>query len=210
MTSEEERLRRAADRQARYRERVKLHGRGDHSKCLPDAACRRPAPAPADLKEPGGDAAEGVTRDVTAPPKNEASHRPPPADLGPAGRELWDQMAGFKFAPHHMLLLTRLCRKADRLEEMDEALRGRGWIHLVEPPDGDGTVVEVVVDKLLSEIRQTEIALKLDVAELRHAGRPAAASPAAPPAPDPVAEGGAEGGKHRGLASIRGGLDTTG
>lgn len=208
-TTEEERRRRAAARQARYRKRTKLHERGDHSKCLPGAACKDPV----DLDEAGlNDGRGDAPRDVTPSPKNPVSHRPPPAGLGPRGLRLWDEMAGFKFGPHHVLVLERACRKADRLERMDAQLRGREWVHLVEVPDSGGLVVQVVVDKLLSEVRQTEIALKLDVAELRHAGRPAAAGPAAPPAPNPPTseEGGEGAGQRRGLAAIKGGLGSTG
>lgn len=179
--TEQERLEAARRRTARYRERLKAraeaHEAGDHSQCRPDQ-CEAARPAVADPVAAGsdgadGDAEEGVTRDVTVPPGNPVSHRPSPAGLGERGQRLWDEMAGLLLGPAHVLLLERCCRKADRLEEMDEARRGRGWIHLVEVPKTGGAVVEVRVDKLLSEIRQTEIALKLDVAELRHAGRPA-------------------------------------
>jgi hypothetical protein len=192
--TEQERREAAARRQARYRERLKeraeAHEAGDHSKCRP-GQCEgvRPAAADPDAAAPSGadgDAGEGVTRDVTAPPENSASHRSPPAGLGERGQRLWDEMAGLLLDPPHVLLLERCCRKADRLEEMDEARRGRGWIQLVEVPKTDGQVLEVRVDKLMSEIRQTEVALKLDVAELRHAGRPANGTAGMPPTGTPT------------------------
>lgn len=188
--TEEERREAARRRQARYRDRLKAraeaHEADDHSLCRPDQCeAARPAvaepPAGAD-----GDAEEGVTRDVTSPPGNPVSHRPPPAGLEERGQRLWDEMAGLTLNPTHVLLLERCCRKADRLEEMDEAKRGRGWIHLVEVPNTDGVVLEVRVDKLMSEIRQTEVALKLDVAELRHAGRPANGTASTPPTGTPT------------------------
>lgn len=214
MNEEERRKKAAADRQARYRERRQKHAAGEHDECLP-ATCEVARAATVDLdgaglNEPDRDVAGGVTRDVTDTPKNPVSHRPPPADLGPRGRRLWEEMSSLRLGPMHVYLLERACRKADRLERMDEQLRGRDWVDLVEVPNTDGAVVQLVVDKLLSEVRQTEIALKLDVAELRHAGR--AATPATGAVLPPVEgdEGGGSGGKRRGLAAIRGGLDTTG
>jgi hypothetical protein len=171
----------STERQRRLRERRRLHAKDDHSKCLPTDRCK----AGEGRSEPDGDAGAGVTGDVTPPSKNQPSHRPPPAGLGERGQRLWDEMAGLTLNPTHVLLLERCCRKADRLEEMDEARRGRGWIHLVEVPNTD-SVLEVRVDKLLSEIRQTEVALKLDVAELRHAGRPANGTAGTPPTGTPT------------------------
>lgn len=164
----EERRAAANARQQRYRDRQKAHADGRHDECNP-RSCEEARAAASE----GGDAGQGVTRDVTAAPKNSVPHRDPPADMGERGRRLWDDMARLKLGPTHVLLLERACRKADRLEQMDAALRGRGWFDLITVPDTDGAVVQMVVDKLLSEIRQTEVALKLDVAELRHAARPA-------------------------------------
>lgn len=183
----------SAVRQRRLRERRKRHGAGDHRMCLP-TSCEVARAAAVDLDDTGlnerdagpvGDAGGDVTRDVTATPKNPVSHRPQPAGLGERGQRLWDEMAGLQLGPTHVLLLERACRKADRLEEMDEARRGQGWIQLVEVPKTGGQVLEVRVDKLLSEIRQTEVALKLDVAELRHAGRPAHGTAGTPPTGTP-------------------------
>lgn len=223
--TEEERRRAAAARQARYRVRRQKHDAGDHSECLP-ASCDEARAATVYLDATGAnepdadggdtadDAAGDVTRDVTPTPKRSASHREPPADLGPRGLRLWTEMAGLKLGPLHVYLLERACRKADRLEAMDAQYRGSEWLRLVEVPNTDGAVVQLVVDKLLSEMRQTEIALKLDVAELRHAGRAATAGGGMVP-PTPTGDGsteeeGGSGGKRRGLAAIRGGLDTTG
>lgn len=215
--TEEERLEAARRRTARYRERLKAraeaHDAGDHSQCRANQCEDAGAAVDLDaegLNEPDGDAGEGVTRDVTDTPKNPVSHRPSPAGLGERGRLLWDEMSSLRLGPMHVYLLERACRKADRLARMDEQLAGREWLDLVEVPNTDGAVVQVVVDKLLGEVRQTEIALKLDVAELRHAGRTATPATGAVPPSVEGDEGGGSGGKRRGLAAIRGGLDTTG
>lgn len=199
-----------AERQRRLRARRKMHAEGDHSLCIPGKCDALADPVDLDvdgLNEAAGDAGGDVTGDVTPPPKNPASRPARPADLGARGGRLWDEMAGLKLSPTHVLLLERACRKADRLERMDAQLKGREWLELIDVPNTDGGVVRVIVDRVLSEIRQTEVALKLDVAELRHAGRPATAAGATPPTADDKPEGGGEGGKFRGLAAIRGGLD---
>lgn len=171
-----------ADRQRRLRARRKAHAEGDHSLCIP-GRCEA-LPTPVDLDDAGpnegaGDAEGSVTGDVTPAPENSASYREPPAGLGPRGLRLWNEMAGRKLSPPHVLLLERACRKADRLERLDAQLEGGDWLELVEVPGTDGGVVIVRVDRVLSEIRQTEVALKLDVAELRYADRPATAVGAA-------------------------------
>jgi hypothetical protein len=136
------------------------------------------------LNEGDGDVEQGVTRDVTAPSKNRASHRPRPAGLGERGGRLWDEMEGLKLTPHHVLQLERTCRMADRLDVLDGLMDGRRWVDMVEVPGSGGAVLQLVVDKLLSEIRQIETVLTRSVAELRYAGRaetPSAGAPGTPP-----------------------------
>jgi hypothetical protein len=185
--TEEERRKKAAARTARWRERAKAreaaHKKGDHSQCRTDQcetawqAARAAVDQDAEgLSEADGDAGEGVTRDVTSPSKNPVPHREPPAGLGERGLRLWDEMAALKLDPTHVALLERACRKLDRLEAMDAQLSGRAWVDAVPVPNTDGTVLQLVVDKLAGEIRQTELAFNRDVTELRHAGRSAAPS----------------------------------
>lgn len=202
----------AARRQARYRERQKVrakaHAEGDHSSCDPGVCEAAPDPVVAVERVSAGDVGEGVTGDVMPPSENPVSHREPPAGLRDRGGRLWEEMAGLKLGPAHVLLLERTCRMADRQARLDEVLEGRDWIELVEVPGTGGGVVRVVLDRALSEIRQHDIALKLLVAELRHAGRPAPAAGTAPPAEAPAGgqrpqEGGAAGGNVRSLAAIR-------
>jgi hypothetical protein len=221
VATEEERKRQAAARQARRRERQKLHGQGNHSKCLPHADCERAPgwpvpsadpPVPLASSEPvegDGDTEESVTRHVTSPPKNAPSRPCSPAGLGPRGARLWDEMAGLRLSPAHVLLLERACRLADRLARLDEQLEGGDWLRTVvgEVSEAGAVEVRVVLDRPLSECRQHEVALKLLVAELRHAGRPATASGGTPPAQvDGTSEGGEPGGNRRGLAALKGGL----
>lgn len=186
MTEEERReaaRRRTAKCRAKKKARDEAHKTGDHSQCRIDqCAVAREAERAAvevDAAGPGkvaGDVGEGVTRDVTSPSKNSVSHREPPAGLGERGLRLWDEMAALKLDPTHVALLERACRKLDRLEAMDAQLNGRAWVDMVPVPNTDGAVLQLVVDKLVGEIRQTELAFNRDVTELRHAGRSAAPS----------------------------------
>lgn len=189
--TEEERREAARRRTARYRAnkkaREEAHEKGDHSGCRP-AECE-------EVRAAAGDADADVTGDVTPTSKNSVSHREPPADLGERGRRLWVEMAGLKLGPTHVALLERACRKLDRLELMDQLIRDRSW--------GDDAAA------VFREVRQTEIAFKLDVSELRHAGRPADAAGRTPPAADDPVESsgvkeGAAGGNVTSISAIRG------
>lgn len=197
------------ERQRRYRARLKAHGAGDHSLCAPER-CEFLGELAGDRgSERCGDDGEGVTGDVTPAPKNQVAHRAPPAGLGERGLQLWTDMAGLKFGPAHVLLLERTCRMADRLARMDGLLDGGDWLTLAEVPGSGGNEVRVVVDRALSEIRQHDIALKLAVAELRQAGRPATTSSRIPETDQPRsdAEGSGAGANVRSIASVRNRVD---
>jgi hypothetical protein len=197
-----------AERQRRLRERRRRHASGDHDLCIPGRCEAKPIPDldAEGLNQGGGDAEEGVTRDVTAAPKIPVSQLPRPADLGERGRRLWDEMSALKLGPTHVLLLERACRLADRLARLDVLLEGGDWLDLaVQRTSTDTTLeVRVTVDRALGETRQHDVALKLLVAELRHAGRPAAAAGTPPPVEQGTPGEGASGGNVTSIAAIRG------
>jgi hypothetical protein len=90
--------------------------------------------------------------------------------LGPRGARLWEKLtATARQDPAALVLIEEACRIADRLDRLDEVLRGTAdaWLHL-ETNEDSGTVV-VVVDRALSEARQQAIALKQIITELRQA-----------------------------------------
>jgi hypothetical protein len=105
-----------------------------------------------------------------------AEHPPPgtPAGLGARGRLLWTELtrAG-DLSPGHLVLAAEACRCADRLERLDGILRDgqdRAWLEVITIPAGleDASVTfDLVVDKLLSEARMQQLALRQMVAELR-------------------------------------------
>lgn len=136
-----------AERQRRYR----LHRRGDHSLCHP-ARCN---PAT-------------VTQPVTP------GGRP---TLGVRGERLWRQYAdeGVELAPAERVLLEEACRAADRLDTLDRLLRGEEpWLTMRAAEEGS-PVVTLVVDRVLAEARQQQLALKGLLAELRQSRAPAKA-----------------------------------
>ncbi|WP_051723711.1 hypothetical protein [Micromonospora chokoriensis] len=115
---------------------------------------------------------------------------PKAPQLGTRGRRLWKQCTddGAALKPAERVLLEEACRTADRLDTLDRILRGDedAWMRFRSLND-DGSIVSVVVNNVLSEARQQQVALKALLAELRTSrstaagraggrGRPAAPS----------------------------------
>jgi hypothetical protein len=102
--------------------------------------------------------------------------------LGNRGRRLWAQVTGEgpELRPGERVLLEEACRTADRLDVLDRILRGDvdSWMRL-DTITPDGSVVRVVVNNALAEVRQQQIALKQILAELRQS-RSATGKPGRP------------------------------
>jgi len=85
-----------------------------------------------------------------------------PKGLGERGRKLWrDVTAVREFGPGDLVLVEEACRTADRLEKLDQLLRGdaEDWVRVREPRhEGDDLVL--VIDSALSEARQQGNALR--------------------------------------------------
>lgn len=127
---------------AERQRRHRRHKAGDHSECDP----RR--------------CDDAVTPVVT---------RPAERRLGLRGRRLWEEEGGDGLAGARRVVLEEACRLVDRLDRLDAILAGRDrvWLSLEVGDDGE---VQVVVDKVLSESRQQQLALKQLSAELRASG----------------------------------------
>lgn len=94
---------------------------------------------------------------------------PPEFGLSDRGRRLYREFtAEGRPGPLERVLLEEACRLADRCDQLDDFLRGRegAWMRF-RARNEDGSIVEVVVDKALSEARQQASTLKALVAELR-------------------------------------------
>lgn len=144
--------------------RSRAHHRGDHSLCKSDRC----------------DAAQ-IEIEVQAESTDPAAPAVP--ILGPSGRALWQEMtASGRLPPMQMLLLREACRLSDRLDRLDEILRGdvEVWARLTHRLLTED--YELKIDGAMAEARQAATAVKQIVAELRQgtAGRgKAAAKPAA-------------------------------
>ena len=104
--------------------------------------------------------------------------------LDARGRALWDELAGNMTSPLHRTLLLEACRLADRGERMHALLRGeRGaWVVLKVPDllaklgvDTGELEISVNISSVAIEARNTAMALKGLVGELRRSSGQAGA-----------------------------------
>jgi len=135
-----------AERQKRYRE----HKAGRHHLCIP-GNCKVVTP-----------------RNELPPAKQIVSG---PQDLGVRGRELHEAvLAEWKPGPLHRQLLLECCRLADRLDQLDRYLDGGDWLRFHASPSDDSKIY-VVLDKALTETRETVSAFRQAVETLAKAQR---------------------------------------
>lgn len=97
----------------------------------------------------------------------------PPADLRERGLEFWAKVTEeVKLDASGLVLLGEACRVIDRLDRLSDALNGAGrdWLKIadeVEEIGRDKVKVQVVVDGLLSEARQQQLAFKSLMAQMK-------------------------------------------
>lgn len=149
----------AAERQRRYR----AHKAGDHSLC-----------------PPGREDCATVT---VTPPVTRNAVTPDVPELGGRGRRLW--LATTEDWPdltsRERVLLEEACRAADRLDVLDRILRGAAddWLRF-HAANEDGSIVKVVVNGALMEVRQQQTTLARLLAELRQSRAGGSAKPPMP------------------------------
>ena len=99
-----------------------------------------------------------------------------PKGLGPRGRRLWRQVhAEASLDAGQVVILEEACRMADRLDELDSIIQGKGVLRLMqfrlqdvfEDDDERRTVVEVKFNSVLAEARQSQNVLKQLLVSLR-------------------------------------------
>lgn len=99
---------------------------------------------------------------------------PAPAEqaesFGARGARLWRDITSdpaITLSPAKRVLLEEVCRSADRLDKLDDFLAGRGdvWLRF-RASNEDGSVVRVVVDRALSEVRQQQDTLRGLIADM--------------------------------------------
>lgn len=95
----------------------------------------------------------------------------PPRGLGVGGRALWRSITGaHELDAAQVVQLTEACRAKDRLDKLDDVLRGDAdtWMRLyVDPRSDDGTVLELRVTQALAQANSTANLLKQLLAALR-------------------------------------------
>ncbi|HEY9415703.1 MAG TPA: hypothetical protein VIQ30_13150, partial [Pseudonocardia sp.] len=82
------------------------------------------------------------------------------------GRRLYDRLVGDDEPVEVVALVEEICRTADRLDRLDAIVNGRDRAWLTLEVDDVGEVT-VVVDKVLGEARQQQMAFKGLLGELR-------------------------------------------
>lgn len=118
-----------------------------------------------------------------------------PDGLGKRGKALWKSL-GFEADSAHGVMALEAARAADRLDELDSIIQGKGVLELMQfrvphAVDDQGAVtVEVKFDNVLGEARQQQNVLRQLLVTLTAAAESAkgAASPAPAAAASPVDE----------------------
>lgn len=115
-----------------------------------------------------------------------------PAGLGERGSGIFQAMAEGVTDPARVALITELARTADRLDELDNIIQGKGVLHLLQfrvldneiHDDGQNISVEVKFNAVLAEARQQALAFSTVLKSLGMESKAAAA----PAKPEPVAQ----------------------
>jgi hypothetical protein len=94
-----------------------------------------------------------------------------PSGLGAGGRSLWRAITGQHedLGAAQLVQLEEVCRAKDRLDKLDEILRGDTdtWASLVKARGADEGVLEVRVSGVLMKANETANVMKMLLAALR-------------------------------------------
>jgi hypothetical protein len=93
-----------------------------------------------------------------------------PEGLRSGGRALWDAISDdHDLDAAQLAQLEEACRAKDRLDQLDEVLRGDGdtWMRLVPDPRADGNVYELRMTQALTQANATANLMKQLLAALR-------------------------------------------
>jgi hypothetical protein len=106
-----------------------------------------------------------------------------PAGLGVRGLDVWEALSGTDKVRNALAL--EAARLADRLDELDGIIQGKGVLNLMQfrldLPSGDGEpfVVEVKFQSVLAEARQQQLAFANVLKALAAGGEASASRPTA-------------------------------
>ena len=93
-----------------------------------------------------------------------------PTGLSAGGRALWrDITSAHELDPQQLVQLTEACRAKDRLDKLDEALRGDSntWMKLAVDVNSDGSIYELRITNALVQANATANLMKQLLAALR-------------------------------------------
>ena len=93
-----------------------------------------------------------------------------PAGLGAGGSALWrDITAAHDLDAAQLVQLTEACRAKDRLDKLDDALRGDSntWMKLAVDVNSDGSIYELRITNALVQANATANLMKQLLAALR-------------------------------------------
>lgn len=106
-----------------------------------------------------------------------------PSGLGERGSSIFQSMSKGVTDPARLALITEAARTADRLDELDNIIQGKGVLNLMQfrldfpSDDGEPFTVEVKFQNVLAEARQQTLAF---ANVLKTLGLDSAAAPAVP------------------------------
>ena len=90
------------------------------------------------------------------------------------GKKLWDEITeAHELDPSQRVILEEACRCADRLDQLDDVIAGKGVLqlmhfrHMIERDTDDERHIVLTVDGALSEARQQQNVLKQLLVSLR-------------------------------------------
>ncbi|MFB7798945.1 hypothetical protein [Isoptericola sp. NPDC056134] len=129
------------------------------------------------------------------------------------GQKLWDEIteAHPVLGPEQRVILEEACRCADRLDQLDDIIAGRGVLELLhfrsmfEMDDEDERHIVMTVDGVLAEARQQQNVMKQLLVSLRLPDAATGQRPQQRGARGAYAKGATRADKLAGLRSITGG-----
>jgi hypothetical protein len=88
------------------------------------------------------------------------------------GKKLWDEITeGHDLDPTQRVILEEACRCADRLDQLDDIIAGKGVLQLLHfrsmTDDEDERAITMTVDAVLAEARQQQNVFKQLLVSLR-------------------------------------------
>lgn len=165
--------------------RYRHHKGGDHSLCLRGGDCPYGRVDPESVRPPREPKNDDHGVPIIPDGDNDETSPPPSLQRGFSvnGQDYWTKMQkAYKITAEIEPLLVEACRMIDRLDKMDETLKGRGaWLYLRIKGNPEDQTYNVIINSVLRESREMATALRGLVAEIRSKLAAGADAPKAKP-----------------------------